>query len=60
MQSMKSIVGDSGGPVFVSGTNLLVAEMSYGDTKTCEKAGFDYRLDGNALGWIAGAVAAHA
>jgi hypothetical protein len=52
-------LGDSGGPVFVAGTNLLVAEMSYGDTKTCDKAGFDYRLDGDALRWIGATVAAH-
>jgi V8-like Glu-specific endopeptidase len=53
-------LGDSGGPVFVSGTNLLVATMSYGDTRLCDKPGFDYRLDGDALGWIAATVAAHA
>src|SRR5207247_8500498 len=53
-------LGDSGGPVFVAGTNLLVAEMSYGDTRLCDKPGLDYRLDGEALTWIAATVAAHA
>ena len=53
-------LGDSGGPVFIAGTNLMVAEMSYGDTRLCDKSGFDYRLDGDALDWIAATVAAHA
>ena len=53
-------LGDSGGPVFVAGTNQLVAEMSYGDTRLCDKPGFDYRLDGDALDWIAATAAAHA
>jgi hypothetical protein len=51
--------GDSGGPVFPAGQNVVLAVMSYGDTRTCEKPGFDYRLDGQALGWIAQTVTAH-
>jgi len=57
--SAAQCLGDSGGPVFVAGTNQLVAEMSYGDTRLCDKPGFDYRLDGDALAWIAATVPAH-
>lgn len=52
-------LGDSGGPVFLSGTNLMLATMSYGDTRLCNKPGFDYRLDGDALDWIALAISSH-
>lgn len=51
--------GDSGGPVFLAGTNTMLAVMAYGDTRLCDKPGFDYRLDGTALGWIAATSAAH-
>lgn len=56
--SAAQCLGDSGGPVFLAGTSTLVAEMSYGDTRLCDKPGFDYRLDGDALDWIAQTVAA--
>lgn len=52
-------LGDSGGPVFLSGTNLMLATVSYGDTRLCDKPGYDYRLDGDALSWIAQTVGAH-
>ena len=51
--------GDSGGPVLLAGTNTLVAEVSYSGNPLCGGVAYDYRLDGDALGWIAAAVAAH-
>jgi Trypsin len=57
--SQAQCLGDSGGPVLLAGTNVLVAEMSYGDTRLCDKPGFDYRLDGDALDFIAATVAAN-
>ena len=51
--------GDSGGPVFLAGTNRLIAEVSYSGNPLCDGVAYDYRLDGDALGWIAATVAAH-
>jgi V8-like Glu-specific endopeptidase len=52
--------GDSGGPVFLTGTNQLVAEVSYHANPLCNGVAYDFRLDGDALAWIAQTVAAHA
>ncbi|HXY86328.1 MAG TPA: trypsin-like serine protease [Gaiellaceae bacterium] len=49
-------LGDSGGPILLGGTNLLLAEASYGDVNLCNGPGYDYRLDGDALRWIASVV----
>jgi len=51
--------GDSGGAVFLAGTNNLVAEVSYSGNPLCNGVAYDYRLDGDALGWIASTVASH-
>ena len=51
--------GDSGGPVFLAGTNRLIAEVAYSANPLCNGVAYDYRLDGDALGWIAATVAAH-
>jgi len=51
--------GDSGGPVFLAGTNRLVAEVSYSANPLCGGVAYDYRLDGDALGWIAQTVRDH-
>ena len=51
--------GDSGGPVFLAGTNRMIAEVSYSGNPLCNGVAYDYRLDGDALGWIASTVTAH-
>ncbi len=49
--------GDSGGPNFLGGTNILVAETSFGVNPFCGGVGYDYRLDtAQALGWINSAI----
>jgi hypothetical protein len=47
--------GDSGGPVFLSGTTTIVGVTSFGlSAQTCTGPGFAYRTDQPAvLGWIA-------
>jgi hypothetical protein len=37
--------GDSGGPLFLHGTNVLVAEVSFGTNGNCSGVGYDLRLD---------------
>ena len=37
--------GDSGGPILLSGTNTLIAEVSFGTNGTCSGVGYDFRLD---------------
>ncbi len=40
-----SCFGDSGGPVFVNDTNLVVAVVSWGDSLTCHGADYSWRVD---------------
>lgn len=37
--------GDSGGPIFLSGTRTLIAETSFGTNGSCSGVGYDFRLD---------------
>ncbi len=37
--------GDSGGPIFVSGTSTLVAVVSFGTSSTCSGTSGAYRID---------------
>jgi secreted trypsin-like serine protease len=37
--------GDSGGPLFLHATNLLIAETSFGTNANCSGVGYDLRLD---------------
>ena len=41
----KTSFGDSGGPIFVSGTTTLVAVVSFGTSSTCPGTSGAYRLD---------------
>jgi V8-like Glu-specific endopeptidase len=52
-------LGDSGGPVFLAGTNRMIAEVSYSANPLCNGVAYDQRLDGDALGFIAATVSAH-
>ena len=50
---MKSIVGDSGGPVLVEGTNVLAGVVSFGMNPQCKGQDYTYRLDRQeVLDWI--------
>jgi hypothetical protein len=51
--------GDSGGPVFLSGTDTIVGVTSFGlSSQTCSGPGFAYRTDqAEVLAWIASFVA---
>jgi hypothetical protein len=40
-----SCFGDSGGPVFVNDTNLVVAVVSWGNSSTCHGADYSWRVD---------------
>jgi secreted trypsin-like serine protease len=40
-----SCFGDSGGPVFVNNTNLVIAVVSYGFSATCHGADYSWRVD---------------
>jgi len=45
--------GDSGGPVFFAGTNVIAAVVSYGMNAQCKGTDFSYRLDrAPVLAWI--------
>ena len=45
--------GDSGGPVFFYGTNVIAAVTSFGMNAQCKGLDFSYRLDrAEVLGWI--------
>lgn len=37
--------GDSGGPIFLSGTRTLLAVTSFGTNRNCSGVGYDFRLD---------------
>ena len=46
--------GDSGGPIFASGTNVVVAVTSYGLNARCAGTGGGYRVDtADDLAWLA-------
>jgi Trypsin len=46
--------GDSGGPVFQQGTNIILAVTSWGWNGQCKGLDFSYRLDqADVLAWIA-------
>jgi hypothetical protein len=51
--------GDSGGPVFLAGTDTIVGVTSFGQSsQTCSGPGFAYRTDQQeVLAWVAGFVA---
>jgi secreted trypsin-like serine protease len=45
--------GDSGGPVFFEGTNVIAAVVSFGFNPQCKGLDLSYRLDrGPVLDWI--------
>ena len=45
--------GDSGGPVFFQGTNVIAAVTSFGQNAQCKGLDFSYRLDRpEVLAWI--------
>jgi secreted trypsin-like serine protease len=45
--------GDSGGPVFLSGTSTIVGITSFGLNQNCAGSGFAYRTDiANTLWWL--------
>jgi hypothetical protein len=47
--------GDSGGPIFVQDTNIIVAVTSFGMDPNCASGGGGYRLDqADDLDWFAG------
>ena len=40
-----SCFGDSGGPVFINNTNLVLAVVSFGPSATCHGADYSWRVD---------------
>jgi secreted trypsin-like serine protease len=45
--------GDSGGPVFIAGTHIMVSVTSFGMNAECKGLDFSYRLDRQeVLDWI--------
>jgi hypothetical protein len=47
--------GDSGGPMFIHGTTVIVSVTSFGLNANCAGVGFNYRLDiSNSLDWLTG------
>jgi secreted trypsin-like serine protease len=45
--------GDSGGPIFLAGTNTIVAVTSFGLNENCAGGGFGYRVDTQAVAaWL--------
>jgi hypothetical protein len=52
--------GDSGGPNFLGGTNIVAGVTSFGMNSTCAGTGGVYRVDrSDDLGWLYGTFAAH-